>query len=812
MRSNITTKKNGFVLNLALIIAVSAILVACGGGGSGGDSNPIVFDPAQATADPRSQKLLVNWEAESGTTYNLFWSTDPELEPENYASFADSGMAADIQPPYSLEGLENNRNYYLYLESENGSSAFSERFGTRPMGGGVSGLIRAMAKDSEGNLYLGGNFPSVGYNAGGLIAFDRSTELPIHSPFVAGIVTAIEPDVSGGFYVAGLFEYADGEEVNNIVRLNPDLSLDTSWQVETDNLVYAIAVEDDRILIGGSFSKVNNFDRYGLAALSHEGDVLTFTADLGVAPDHDGAVLDIAITDDHIIVGGSFSDIAGESRENLAALSPNGTVDLSWQADTDDLVRGIFRHNDRLYIAGNFQNVGGSSRVAAAALSLDGETLNFDAEITSGEALSIAVINGAVYIGGLFEGPSDNLLATDTSGNSIALAAGEVEGLVSLVQELDGNILISGTFQAIGGVTRSGLALLNDQGELLEDLQTGTQAAFAIHSSEDTLLIGSIATPNYRTVPRGGLAKLTKDGDIAEWQTGVNEQVFALAYHNDTLYAGGQFTETLGGVARNRLAAFDPTNGALKTDWTPQANGGLVRGIVGRSGELHIVGEFNDVNGNPSAGLATLTASGQFVVRMPEVTGGVQSVARDGVNLYIAGSFTHVDGTPRYRVAAVNSATGALLPWNPDLSQDLGMGSVILNTIDVFSGRVYIGGRFDEADGETRINAAAYNTEGNVLDWNPDPNDEVFTLLANVSGVRIGGDFDQLGGEDATNFALVDNDGDLLAAAVGIAPPFVDSMIEIDGGFCIGSNGNFILGKQMWASIACLDDDLNGLW
>lgn len=808
MRSSLTISPTIVTLQRVLILSTAAILIACGGGGGGGSTTG--GEPAQATADPRSQKLIVNWEAESGTTYNLFWSTDAELDPENYASFSNSGMAADVQPPYTLSGLENNLSYFLYLETEN--SGYSERFSTRPMGGGVLGDVRAIERDADGNLYLGGNFDLVGYNSGGLIAFDRNTELPIHSPYVAGLVTAIEPDGSGGFYVAGRFNHADGQEVHNIIRLTPDMTVDASWNVEVDDLIYTIAVETDRLLIGGAFSSVNNFDRYGFAALGHDGDVLGFTADLGVAPDHEGVVVDIALTDDHIIVGGTFSVIAGEARENLAALLPTGAVDLTWQADTDGQVTRIERAGNRIYLAGGFENVGGANRIAAAALDFNANVLDFDPQITIGVVTAIAVIDDKVYLGGDFDGPSNYLLATDSSGNPIPIAAGEVDGQVTLIRELDGNVLISGIFKEIGGVSRVGMALLNDQGGLLEGLQTGTLAGFALHSSDDTLLIGSIATPSYKTSLSGNLAKLSKDGDVMEWQTGLNDQVFALELHNGTLYAGGQFTETHSGVARTRLAAFDPANGALKTDWTPQAND-TVWAIVGRSGDIHLAGVFNDINGNAAAGLATLNANGQFVDRMPEVTGGVQNMVRDGAYLYIAGSLIQVDGTPRHRVAAVNSNNGELLPWNPDLTWS-GAGNVIVNAIDVFSGKVYIGGRFDGADGETRINLAAYSTSGDVLDWSPDANDEVVSIMANASGVRVSGDFTLIGGENANQLVLVDNDeGDILAALdEGAFPPRADTMTEVDGGFCLAGNGNFIFGNQIGAGIGCVDDDLNWLW
>lgn len=804
MNTNKNRNLPGQTLKLALLISASLLLFGCGGGGASNDTS--ASDPAQATADPRSQKLIVNWETESGVTYNLFWSTDPELEPENYASFSDSGMAADIQPPYTLSSLENNRNYYLYLESDNGNSSFSERFGTRPNGPAVTGSVNAIERDSQGNLYLGGLFTSVGYNAGGLIALNLDTELPTHSAYVGGLVTDIEPDGSGGFYVAGTFEHADGQEVNNILRLNPDLSLDSSWSVTTDDLIYTIAVETDRILIGGFFTEVNGVARQGLAAVNHDGEVLGFTANLGT----NEAVIDIVFTEDHIIVGGTFSEIDGVPRDNLAALTPDGDADLSWQADADNQVTRMVQYDDILYITGSFENVDSSSRIAAAALDSEGTVLDFDPQITSGFATALAVIDDVVYIGGLFEGLSDNLIAWGTDNNPVSFATGDPNEQVTLIRELDGNILISGIFTEIAGDERVGMALLNKQGELQEGLQTGIQAAFGYHRDEDTLLLGTITAPNYQTVRRNNLAKLTEDGDVATWETGLDDTVDALALQSDTLYAGGEFTETDASVVRMHLAAFDPTNGELDSNWTPQADGDVLA-MIARGGELHIGGEFDNIAGSVQSHLATLDADGNFIARMPEPDGSVSTMARDGANLYIAGDFGDIDGNTRNKVAAVNSTDGDVLSWAPDLTHS--SMTMLVEAIDVFSGDVYLGGRFDEANGNPRNNLAAYDTAGAPQPWNPGADDRVLSILANATGIRIGGLFDQAGGTAANQLARIDSDGDtVVAVEEGGIPPQATTMIEVDGGFCLGGSAAFIMNEQLGSGIACLDDDLNWLW
>lgn len=763
-------------------------------------------DPAQATADPRSQKLLIDWAAESDTSYNLYWSTDPALEPENYASFDNSGIAEDIQPPYTLEGLENTRNYYLYLESEFGTSRHSERFGTRPMAATVNGSVVAMQTDNAGNLYLGGNFQAVGYNAGGLIALDRGTELPTHSAHIGGLVTAIEPDGTGGFYVGGVFFHADGQEANNILRLNADLSVDTSWGVSTDGTIYTLVAEDDRLLIGGTFEEVNGFARQKLAAVNHDGDLLGWTADVG----GNGLVFDLTPTDDHIIVGGAFSTIGGETRENLAALLPNGDVDTTWQADTDAQVTRIHREAETLYMVGNFETVGGANRVVAAAVDTDGNVLSFDPGITSGRGTNVTVINDVIYIGGDFDGPSSNLLAVDDTGAPVSIPAGEPNGQVTLVRELDGDILVSGIFTEIGGTTRTGLALLNDQGELQDGLDVGIQAAFDLHADAETLLFGSISLPNYRMVEQSNLAKFTSDGDLASWETGLNGRVESLALHGDTLYAGGSFTETDSGVARDHLAAFDPATGDLDDTWTPQADD-TVWAMAARNGEIHVGGSFNNINGTARNHLATLDTAGQTIDRLPEADGPVTTISRDGGNLYLGGDFSNIDGNARIKVGAVDSTNGDLLAWAPTLTES-STSSMNVNTIDVFSGNVYIGGQFDQAEGSTRLNLAAYDTAGSLLNWQPDPDDRVTALLANSSGIRVGGWFTEIGGTAANRLARVDTNGDAVVTLEGGLPGAANTMLEVDGGFCFGVDNAAIMNDRVIAGIACMDDDLNWLW
>jgi hypothetical protein len=57
------------------------------------------------------------------------------------------------------------------------------------------------------------------------------------------------------------------------------------------------------------------------------------------------------------------------------------------------------------------------------------------------------------------------------------------------------------------------------------------------------------------------------------WNPNPDRPVSALAVAGDTVYAGGSFT-TVGGQARNNLAALDATTGAA-TAWNPNVVGGV---------------------------------------------------------------------------------------------------------------------------------------------------------------------------------------------------------------------------------------------
>ena len=93
---------------------------------------------------------------------------------------------------------------------------------------------------------------------------------------------------------------------------------------------YSLAVQSDgRVLIGGNFTTVNGVSRNRIARLSADGSLdTTFLNGLAGAT---SIVQSIAVQPDgRVLIGGEFTTVNGVSRNRIARLNADGSVDTTF--------------------------------------------------------------------------------------------------------------------------------------------------------------------------------------------------------------------------------------------------------------------------------------------------------------------------------------------------------------------------------------------------------------------------------------------------------------------------------------------------
>ena len=126
-------------------------------------------------------------------------------------------------------------------------------------------IVRAVVTQADGKILIGGDFTTLSPNGGAAVTRNRIARLnpdgtldASFDPNADGQVQSIAAQADGKILIGGFFTVLSpngGAAVtrNCIARLNPDGTLDASFDPNANNTVFSIAVQTDgRILIGGS--------------------------------------------------------------------------------------------------------------------------------------------------------------------------------------------------------------------------------------------------------------------------------------------------------------------------------------------------------------------------------------------------------------------------------------------------------------------------------------------------------------------------------------------------------------------------------
>ncbi len=203
--------------------------------------------------------------------------------------------------------------------------------------------------------------------------------------------------ISGFFFTT-----VGGQTRNRIARLNTNGTLDSAFNPNANERVRAIVVQaDGKILIGGAFTSVGGLSRNGIARLNTDGTLeSTFNPNTTSVAFNPGVHAIAMQADNKILIGGAFTSVGGLSRNNIARLNTDGTVDSALNPNTNNFVSAIALQIDsKILIGGAFTTVGGLSRARIARLNInscDSIPINLGQTI-NGSLLTTDCFDGNVY-------------------------------------------------------------------------------------------------------------------------------------------------------------------------------------------------------------------------------------------------------------------------------------------------------------------------------------------------------------------------------------------------------------------------------
>ncbi|MGN9761864.1 fibronectin type III domain-containing protein [Streptomyces sp. SD31] len=264
---------------------------------------------------------------------------------------------------------------------------------------------------ADGVVYVGGTFDKVrppGAERGqrevarkNFAAFDAATGklLPCAQPFsgAGDTVRALKASPDGKvLYVGGSFGKVGKAAASSAVALNTaNCSLRRDFRPHMSSFVRAIEVTDTAVYLGGDFTVVNGQKRQRIAALTPDGSLLPFKAQI------DAPVRAILAAPEFgkLIVGGDFLEVNDEFEFKLVALRPaTGTTVTSYPSwlPARSKVKALVRDATNFYVAAEGKGTGIFDGRIAGRLG-NGDMIWKDTCLGATQAL--AVHNGVLYSG-----------------------------------------------------------------------------------------------------------------------------------------------------------------------------------------------------------------------------------------------------------------------------------------------------------------------------------------------------------------------------------------------------------------------------
>jgi uncharacterized delta-60 repeat protein len=316
-------------------------------------------------------------------------------------------------------------------------------------------------------------------------------------------------------------------------------------------------------------------------------------------------------SDGKVMVGGSFTKLAGQTRFALGRVDANGKLDIGFHPgvpsglDNPSVYCLALQGDGRVLVGGNF-NAGYGTGNYLFRLNADDSWDQTFILNPNGAVYCVSVqADGKILVGGSFS-TLDGMhyracmgrLNADGSLDSTFNPEVYYGPVYTVTVQADGKILVGGTFSMLGGQSRSSLGRLNADGMVDTTFDPGANGAvysLAVQADSKILVGGSFTTLGGQS--RSCLGRLNADGGVdPNFSLSANGSVYSLVVQTDgKILVGGSFT-TLGGQSRSHLGRIN-ADGSVDSTFNPGANSYVYSLTVQPGGEVLVGGTFTTLGG-----------------------------------------------------------------------------------------------------------------------------------------------------------------------------------------------------------------------
>jgi uncharacterized delta-60 repeat protein len=583
---------------------------------------------------------------------------------------------------------------------------------------------------------------------------------PLPKALVSGqTLNTLAVQADGMLLVGGGFTNLGGQARSRIGRLNPDGTLDNTFNPGASSAVNTLALQaDGRIVVGGGFTNLGGQARSNLGRLNADG-----TLDGAFNPGANSTVYSLTLqAEGKVLVGGAFTTLAGVARTNLARLNNTepATQSLSYSDSGITWLRGgtspdVWRTSFELATdGGGWLSLGSGERVAGGwrlgAVTLPSNyTVRASGQVVGGwSGASGWFVQSYLGIPAIEQHPRN---LTNNAGTTATYSVRAVGAGPLSYQWFKGDgVLADGP--NLAGSTTPTLTLSNVLRRDASGYSTVVSNPQGSVTSSAAIL--QVIDPCITTQPVSLQRDVGRDASFSVAAAGTSHLIYQWF--------------------KNGTAIFEQTSAQLIVTNVQTADAGGYSVLV------------SNHHGMVTSAVVTLAVNGALLSEefTPAVKDAVYAIALSvGGGILLGGDFTSVDGQMQKRLARLNA----------DGSRDAAFGADASGTVYALGvqpdGKTVVAGKFGKLRGMVRNYLGRLNVDSTVdTGFNPAPNGIVYALAVQPDGaVLLGGAFTSVAGQVRNRLARLNADGTLDAAFNPSASGAVNSLaLQADGRLLIG--------------------------